>query len=244
MARHDTLAAVDLGSNSFHLQIGRVVDGQIYPLDSVREVVRLGGGLTAEKRIDRATQARRARGARQVRRAAARLPAPGGARGRHQRAARGEELAAVPARGARRARLPDRGDLRPRGSAPDLPRRGALAAGGGAVEGQRRLVVDVGGGSTEFIIGTGLEPQLTESLYMGCVSYSLKYFPDGRIDKPRMKAAELAARQELAGIVRSYRADGLGGGGRPPPAPRARSRTSCARTASPPKASRARAWRN
>src|SRR3954452_25223461 len=57
MARHDTLATVDLGSNSFHLQIGRVVDGQIYPLDAVREVVRLGGGLTAEKRIDRATQA-------------------------------------------------------------------------------------------------------------------------------------------------------------------------------------------
>ena len=54
----DLLAAVDLGSNSFHLQIGRVVDGQIYPLDAVREVVRLGGGLTAEKRIDRATQAR------------------------------------------------------------------------------------------------------------------------------------------------------------------------------------------
>src|SRR5213082_2529590 len=57
MARHDTLAAVDLGSNSFHLVIGRVVERQIYPLDAVREVVRLGGGLTAEKRIDRATQA-------------------------------------------------------------------------------------------------------------------------------------------------------------------------------------------
>ena len=58
MARHDTLAAVDLGSNSFHLEIGRVVERQIYPLDAVREVVRLGGGLTADKRIDRATQAR------------------------------------------------------------------------------------------------------------------------------------------------------------------------------------------
>src|SRR5258708_27086792 len=58
MARQDRVAAVDLGSNSFHLQIGRVVDGQIYPLDAVREVVRLGGGLTADKRIDRATQAR------------------------------------------------------------------------------------------------------------------------------------------------------------------------------------------
>src|SRR5437870_808976 len=57
MARHETLAAVDLGSNSFHLEIGRVVERQIYPLDAVREVVRLGGGLTADKRIDRATQA-------------------------------------------------------------------------------------------------------------------------------------------------------------------------------------------
>ena len=58
MARPDLLAAVDLGSNSFHLQVGRVVDRQIYPLDTLREVVRLGAGLTAEKRIDRATQAR------------------------------------------------------------------------------------------------------------------------------------------------------------------------------------------
>src|ERR687887_660958 len=57
MTRQETLAAVDLGSNSFHLEIGRVVEHQVYPLDAVREVVRLGGGLTAEKRIDRATQA-------------------------------------------------------------------------------------------------------------------------------------------------------------------------------------------
>ena len=70
---------------------------------------------------------------------------------------------------------------------------------------ERRLVVDIGGGSTEFIIGTGLEPQLTECLYMGCVSFSLKYFPEGRIDKSRMKAAELAARQELAALVEEYR---------------------------------------
>ena len=70
---------------------------------------------------------------------------------------------------------------------------------------QRRLVIDIGGGSTEFIIGTGFEPQLTESLYMGCVSFSLKYFPEGKIDKSRMKAAELAARQELAALVEEYR---------------------------------------
>jgi exopolyphosphatase/guanosine-5'-triphosphate,3'-diphosphate pyrophosphatase len=65
--------------------------------------------------------------------------------------------------------------------------------------------VDIGGGSTEFIIGKGLEPLLTESLYMGCVSYSLAYFPEGRVEKPRLKKAELAARQQLAGMVREYR---------------------------------------
>ena len=58
MARHETLAAVDLGSNSFHLLVGRIVDGQVYPLDSLREQVQLGAGLTADKRLDRASQSR------------------------------------------------------------------------------------------------------------------------------------------------------------------------------------------
>src|SRR4029079_19653830 len=58
MARPDLLAAVDLGSNSFHLQVGRVVDRQIYPLDSLREVLRVCAVLLAEQRIARASQAR------------------------------------------------------------------------------------------------------------------------------------------------------------------------------------------
>jgi len=199
-----TLAAVDLGSNSFHLAIGRVVDGQIYPLDAVREVVRLGGGLTADKRIDRATQARalealarlaeRLRGfprnkVRAVGTNALRVAKNASAFLREARQALGFPIEVIS--GREEARLIFLG------VAHALP----------AAE-HRRLVVDVGGGSTEFIIGRGFEPQLTESLYMGCVSYSLKYFPDGGIDKPRMKAAELAARQELAGIVRAYRAAG------------------------------------
>jgi len=69
-------------------------------------------------------------------------------------------------------------------------------------------VVDIGGGSTEFIIGKGLEPLLTESPYMGCVSYSLAYFPEGRLEKSRFKKAELAARQELASMAGEYRAAG------------------------------------
>jgi exopolyphosphatase/guanosine-5'-triphosphate,3'-diphosphate pyrophosphatase len=204
MARHETLAAVDLGSNSFHLQIGRVLEGQIYPLDAVREVVRLGGGLTAEKRIDRATQA-------QALEALAKF---------------GERLRGFPRSAVRAVGT---NALRVAKNAPAFLREARQALGfpievvSGREEArliylgvahslepsaERRLVVDVGGGSTELIVGTGIEPQLTDSLYMGCLSYSLKYFAEGRIDKGRMKAAELAARQELAGIAAQYRAAG------------------------------------
>src|SRR5216110_1554733 len=208
MARQDTLAAVDLGSNSFHLEIGRVVDRQIYPLDAVREVVRLGGGLTPEKRIDRATQAaalealakfaERLRGfPRQAVRAvgtnALRVAKNSPQFLREARSVLGFPIEVIS--GREEARLIYLGVAHAM-----LPAQGEKNA--------RRLVVDVGGGSTEFIIGTGFEPQLTESLYMGCLSYSLKYFPEGKIEKSRMKAAELAARQELAGIVHAYRAAG------------------------------------
>ena len=204
MPRQDTLAAVDLGSNSFHLQIGRVVDRQIYPLDALRQVVRLGAGLSADKRIDRATQAEAlatlAKFAERLRgfpRQAVRVVGTNALRVaknapqflREARAVLGFPIEVISGREEAR--------LIYLGVAHALP-----------VSSQRRLVVDIGGGSTEFIIGTGLEPQLTESLYMGCLSYSLKFFADGRIDKPRMKAAELAARQEIAGIVHAYRAAG------------------------------------
>jgi len=204
MARHETLAAVDLGSNSFHLQIGRVVDGQIYALDSLREVVRLGAGLTEEKRLDRASQARALEALRKF----------------------GERLRGLPKEAVRAVGT---NALRVAKNAPQFMREARQVLGfpieviAGREEARliylgvahslpiaahRRLVIDVGGGSTEFIIGTGYEPQLTESLYMGCVSYSLKYFPEGRIDKGRMKRAELAARQEISGIVRAYRGTG------------------------------------
>ena len=49
---YEQIAAVDLGSNSFRLEVGRVVDDQIYPLDSVKEPVRLASGLDANKLLD------------------------------------------------------------------------------------------------------------------------------------------------------------------------------------------------
>jgi exopolyphosphatase/guanosine-5'-triphosphate,3'-diphosphate pyrophosphatase len=72
----------------------------------------------------------------------------------------------------------------------------------------QRLVMDIGGGSTEFIIGSGLDPIRLESLYMGCVSFSLRFFPDGKVSKSNLKQAELAARRELQTIVSDYRETG------------------------------------
>jgi exopolyphosphatase/guanosine-5'-triphosphate,3'-diphosphate pyrophosphatase len=69
----------------------------------------------------------------------------------------------------------------------------------------RRLVVDVGGGSTECILGEGFEVLASDSLQMGCVGYSLRFFPDGRLRREGMRKAEIAARLELEGIERRYK---------------------------------------
>ncbi|MCX7893985.1 MAG: exopolyphosphatase [Burkholderiales bacterium] len=198
---YDSLAAVDLGSNSFHLQIGRVVDEQIYPLDSLREPVRLGAGLTRDKRLDRATQARALEALARFGERLRGFP-PGAVRAVGTNALRvaknaaeflaeAERVLGFPIEvifGREEARLIYLGVSHALPPSPD-----------------RRLVADIGGGSTEFIIGTGYEPQVMESLPMGCVSYSLRFFPDGRIEKGAMKKAELAASNEVQRIVGQYR---------------------------------------
>jgi exopolyphosphatase / guanosine-5'-triphosphate,3'-diphosphate pyrophosphatase len=202
------LAAVDLGSNSFRLLIGRVVDtpggSQVYPLDSLKETVRLASGLTREKRLDAESQ---------------------------QRA-----FAALERFGERlRSFAPDQvrvvatNTLRVAKNARDFL-EGAEAALGFPIEviagreearliysgvshtyptqAGEMLVVDIGGGSTEFVIGTGHEPRLMESLFMGCVSYSMQFFPGGEIDRYTMKQAELAAQKEVEVIARDFIATG------------------------------------
>jgi exopolyphosphatase / guanosine-5'-triphosphate,3'-diphosphate pyrophosphatase len=204
MARHETLAAVDLGSNSFHLLVGRIVDGQIYPLDTLREQTQLGAGLTADKKLDRASQARalevlaqfreRLRGlprdaVRAVGTNALRIARNSPAFLREARETLGFPIEVIAGREEAR--------LIYLGVAHALP----------PAE-NKRLVVDIGGGSTELIVGQGLKPKLMESLYMGCVSSSLRHFPDGRIDKKSLKSAVLEARQELAVVAQRYKRSG------------------------------------
>lgn len=190
------LAAVDLGSNSFRLQIARVVDDQIYLLDSLKETVRLAAGLSADKWLDDTAQARALEALsrfgerlRDLPRDAVRVVGTNTLRAAKNSLAfleKAEHVLGFPIEviaGREEARLIYLG------VAHSLP-----------ATRDHRLVVDIGGGSTEFIIGSGLEPQLTESLYMGCVSYSLRFFPDGRIDKQTLKHARLAALNEVQAI--------------------------------------------
>lgn len=196
MRKYATVAAVDLGSNSFRLQVARVVDDQIYPLDSLKDTVRLGAGLGADNTLDQDTCSR----------ALASL-------GRFGERLRGLPRDAVRAVGTNTFRVARNAQefLRQAEAALGFPieiiagREEARLIYLGVSHGlpassDKRLVVDIGGGSTEFIIGTGLKPQQMESLYMGCVSYSQRYFPDGKIGKSALRLADLAARAEVQAI--------------------------------------------
>ncbi len=200
MSRFSTLAAVDLGSNSFRLQVARVVDDQIYPLDALREPVRLAAGIQADKRLDEASQQRalealhrfgeRLRGLNPEAVRAVGTNALRVAKNSREFLAKAEAALGFPIEvvaGKEEARLIYLG-----------------VSHGLPVTAHKRLVIDIGGGSTEFIIGAGYRPQKLESLYMGCVSYSLRYFGGGRLSKSNFKQAETAARLELQTIRRDF----------------------------------------
>ena len=202
MRKYSTVAAVDLGSNSFRLQVARVVDDQIYPLDSLKDTVRLGAGLGADNTLDQDT----------INRALASL-------GRFGERLRGLPRDAVRAVGTNTFRVARNAQefLHLAETALGFPieivagREEARLIYLGVSHGlpaskEKRLVVDIGGGSTEFIIGTGLKPQQMESLYMGCVSYSQRYFPDGKISKGALRQADLAARAEVQAIAGEFSA--------------------------------------
>ena len=197
---YETVAAVDLGSNSFRLQVGRVVDDQIYPLDSLKEPVRLASGLTEDKLLDAPSQERALSA---LRRFGERL--------------RGLDRGAVRAVATNTLRVAKNvGEFLPYAEeALGFPieviagREEARLIYIGASHSlpsanYKRLVVDIGGGSTEFIIGKRHDPQLMESLYMGCVSFTLKYFPGGRIDKRRLREAQAAAAKEIELIAHDF----------------------------------------
>ncbi len=200
MHEYSTLAAVDLGSNSFHLQVARVVDKQLYPLDSLKEMVQLAAGLSEDKMLHEVSQQRALT-----------------CLGRFGERLRGLSPHAV--------RVVGTNSLRVARNAAEFLQKAEQALGfpieviAGQEEARliylgvahslpastnNRLVIDIGGGSTEFIIGNRLKSDKLESLYMGCINYSQRFFPDGKISKGAMKRAEFAARTEIQAISTDF----------------------------------------
>jgi len=197
-----TIAAVDLGSNSFHMIIGQIDNGQLQIVDRLKEMVRLGEGLDPERHIKPDVEERALACLRRFGQRLAGLPRQavravgtntlrqvrdGGYFLRQAEAALGHEIEIIA--GREEARLIYLG-----------------VAHGLAEDGRQRLVVDIGGGSTEVIIGRNMQPMERESLFMGCVGMSQRYFADGRITKTAMDMAVLHARIELRGVRKQFSA--------------------------------------
>src|ERR1700749_3277011 len=170
----DVLAAVDLGSNSFHMVVARYSHGQLVILDRLREMVRLAAGLGPNGRLDDSAADRALRclgrfGQRWRAMGADRVPLVGtnalrlAKRKRwfleRARAALGHPIEIISGRDE--ARLIYSGVAHTSPMSPD-----------------KRLVVDIGGGSTEVVIGEGFDPLLLESFSVGCVGLTTKFFDD------------------------------------------------------------------
>ena len=197
----DNIAAVDLGSNSFHMLVARTKGGEPVLVDRLREMVQLASGLDAHDRLspesrDRAIECLRRFGQRlrhmapsEVRAVGTntlRVAADAGEFLMDAERALGHSIETIS--GIEEARLIFLGVAR---TLPEPQRR--------------KLVIDIGGGSTELIAGDEA-PRDMESLYMGCITFSRAYFGDGRLTAENWQRAELAAMQELEPVAERFRA--------------------------------------
>ena len=188
------LAAIDMGSNSFRLEIARLQQGRYKRILYLKETVRLGGGLDADSNL---TEAAAQRGLDCLQRFAAHLQGfePGQvravatqtlreARNRNAFLVRGQAAlghAIEVLSGREEARLIYAGVSYLLPGSDDRP----------------RLVVDIGGRSTELIIGQGRSARVAESFKVGSVSLSMRWFPDGLFTEQRFRDAQVAAGAEL-----------------------------------------------
>lgn len=200
MAAPEVFAAVDLGSNSFHLLVASEQDGHLHTVDRMREVVRLAAGLDESHRLRPEAEQIALECLSRFGQRLRDMP-PGNVRAvgtnTLRRATNAEDFIANAQKalghsidviaGREEARLIYLG-----------------VSHSQAFSKERQLVVDIGGGSTEVIIGEGFEPQETESLYMGCVDSTERFFANGEVTAENLRAAEIAASVELRPIRRRY----------------------------------------
>jgi len=197
------IAAVDLGSNSFHLAVARLDHGQIRLVTTLSEKVQLAAGFDEKGRL---TEDAQARAMACLSRFAQHLQgvAPSRLRIVGTNALRVAKNAEVFARKAEKLLNHPVEIIAGREEA----RLIYLGVSQMLASNERRLVVDIGGGSTEFIIGEKGEPLATESLHMGCVAYTTGFFSDGVISAKALDRAITAARQEIVSIEATYRSIG------------------------------------
>jgi exopolyphosphatase/guanosine-5'-triphosphate,3'-diphosphate pyrophosphatase len=200
----ELLAAVDIGSNSFHMVVARYVLGQLRVVDRLRDSVRMADGLDENGDL-RADAMMRALDS------LSRL-------GQRVRTLDGHRVRAIATNTVRQLRNPQ---------AFLLPAETALGhaievvsgreearliylgvANGHPPTGRNRLVIDVGGGSTEFIIGMGYEPLERESLQMGCIASTRRFFADGKLSRRRWREALTEISAEFQQFAATYRALG------------------------------------
>ena len=195
------IAAIDLGSNSFHMVLAKADNHEIRILERLGDKVQLAAGLDDERQLSEEAMQRGldclrrfAQFTNSLPEGAVRIVGTNALREARNRAVfirRAEEILGHQVEvisGREEARLIYLGVSH---SIADTP--------------GKRLVADIGGGSTEFIIGQRFEPLLRESLQMGCVSFTQRYFKDGKITPARYAQTYTAARLELMNIEQGYR---------------------------------------
>ena len=193
------LAAVDMGSNSFRLEIGQMQHGRYRRIDYLKDMVRLGGGLDGDGLL---TEEAVQRGLACLRRFAGRIAGFPAARVR-----------AVATQTLREARNRDAFLLRSQ-AALGVPievisgREEARLIYAGVAHLQPssvpRLVIDIGGRSTELILGSGRVPTAAESFGVGCVGLSMRFFGDGQLTEAGFRAAQVAAGAEFEEALRLF----------------------------------------
>ena len=197
------LAAVDLGSNSFRLEIGRLDHGQFLRTEYLKETVRQGSGLDEDRNL---TVEAMQRGLECLARFGERLAG-----------FKASEVRAVATQTLREAR--NRDDfLTQANKVLGFPidvisgREEARLIYQGVAHmlppsKERRLVLDIGGRSTEMILGQGLEPTVMESYRVGSIAWSTRYFPQGQFTSNAFQMAEIAAKAVLDEALNTYRRD-------------------------------------
>ena len=197
------LAAVDLGSNSFRLEIVRLDHGQFERAQYLKETIRQGSGLDAERNLSAEAMQRgwdclarfgeRLAGFKKAQVRAVATQTLREARNRDEFLSRANSILGFPIdviSGREEARLIYLG------VAKMLPQSD-----------ERRLVADIGGRSTELILGQGFEPNKMESYRVGSIAWSTRYFPDGQFSAHAFQMAEIAAKAVLDEALDAYRRD-------------------------------------